>query len=221
MADRAAKDRLLAEFAAVGKALGNPKRLELIDLLAQGPRSVDDLSQAAHLGLSSCSAQLQVLRESGLVTSRRDGKRIFYSLAGDDVATLWHQLRTVAQSHRPHTELARHSYLGPDDTEEIGTTELRRRIERGQITLVDVRPTPEYEAGHLPGAVHIPLDDLAHRLADLPDDHEIVAYCRGRYCVLAHDAVRFLTAHGRQARRAQDGMLEWRLAGLPIETGAA
>lgn len=221
MGDRKAKDALFAEFAAVGKALGNPKRLELLDLLAQGPRSVEDLAAAAALGMSTCSAHLQTLREAGLVESRRDGKRIFYSLAGADVAGLWEHLRRVAQAYRPHTELARRAYLGPDDTDAVGTDELLRRLDAGDAVLLDVRPHPEYAGGHLPGALHIPLDELADRLAELPRDREVVAYCRGQYCVLAHDAVRLLTARGLRARRAEDGILEWRLAGVPVETGAA
>jgi rhodanese-related sulfurtransferase len=221
MGDRAGKDALFAEFAAVGKALGNPKRLELLDLLAQGPRSVEELAAAGDLGMSTCSAHLQTLREAGLVESRREGKRIYYWLAGDDVAGLWEHLRRVAQAHRPHTELARRAYLGPEDTEAVGTDELLRRLDRGDAVVLDVRPVPEYAGGHLPGAVHIPLEELADRLAELPRDREVVAYCRGQYCVLAHDAVRLLTARGLRARRAEDGILEWRLAGLPVETGAA
>ncbi|EHR52734.1 Rhodanese-related sulfurtransferase [Saccharomonospora marina XMU15] len=221
MGERAAKDALYAEFAAVGKALGHPKRLELLDLLAQGPRSVEDLAAAAGQGMSSCSAHLQTLREAGLLRTRRDGKRVYYSLADDDVARLWEYLRRVAQHHRPHTELARRDYLGPDDTEAVDSEELLRRLRGGDALVIDVRPGPEYEGGHLPGAVHIPLEELADRLAELPRDKEIVAYCRGEYCVLAHDAVRLLSAHGLTARRAAQGVLEWRLAGHPIEVGVA
>ena len=221
MADRHAKDALFAEFAAVGKVLGNPKRLELLDLLAQTPRGVDDLAAAADLGISTCSAHLQTLKEAGLVHSRRQGKRIFYSLAGDDVAALWETLREVAQAHRPHVERARRAYLGPADTEAVDTEELLRRLDTGDAVVIDVRPAPEYAAGHLPGALHVPLEELAARLSELPPDREIVAYCRGQYCVLAHDAVRVLAAHGRTARRAAQGILEWRLAGLPVVAGAA
>lgn len=221
MGDRTRKDALFAEFASVGKVLGNPKRLELLDLLAQGPRSVESLADAAALGMSTCSAHLQTLREAGLVESRRDGKRIYYSLTGTDVAGLWEHLRRVAQAHRPHTELARRAYLGPEDTTAVDTDELLRRLERGDVVLLDVRPEPEYAGGHLPGALHIPLEDLAARIGELPRDREVVAYCRGRYCVLAHDAVRLLNANGVDARRATDGVLEWRLAGVPIEAGAA
>lgn len=221
MGDRATKDALFAEFAAVGKVLGNPTRLELLDLLAQGPRSVDDLATAAQVQISTCSAHLHTLREAGLVDTRREGKRIFYSLAGDDVAGLWDHLRHVAQRHRPHTELARRAYLGPEDTAAVGTEELLRRLDSGDTVILDVRPEPEYAAGHLPGAVHVPIEDLTARLTELPRDREIVAYCRGRYCVLAHDAVRLLSRHGLTARRAADGVLEWKLAGLPVETDAA
>jgi rhodanese-related sulfurtransferase/DNA-binding transcriptional ArsR family regulator len=221
MGDRADKAALFAEFAAVGKVLGNPTRLELLDLLSQGPRSVEELAAAGSLQMSTCSAHLQALREAGLVDTRRAGKRVFYSLAGDDVARLWQQLRHVAQLHRPHTEHARRAYLGPADTDAVDTAELLRRLEAGDVVVLDVRPGPEYDGGHLPGAIHIPVEELADRLGELPEDREVVAYCRGRYCVMAHDAVRLLTARGRQARRASDGVLEWRLAGLPIETDAA
>jgi len=221
MGGRAAKDALFGEFAAVGKALGSPKRLELLDLLAQGPRSVDDLAAAADVRVSTCSAHLQTLREAGLVENRRDGKRIYYSLTDDDVAGLWDHLRRVAQRHRPHTELARRTYLGPEDTAAVDTMELLQRLERGETVVLDVRPEPEYVSGHLPGALHIPLEELSERLAELPNDKEIVAYCRGRYCVLAHDAVRLLNSRGLTARRAADGVLEWRVAGIPVRTGAA
>jgi rhodanese-related sulfurtransferase len=219
--DRSTKEALFAEFAAVGKVLGNPKRLELLDLLTQGARSVDDLAAAAALGMSTCSAHLQTLRGAGLVETRREGKRVYYSLTGDDVAGLWECLRRVAQAHRPHTELARRAYLGPEDTEAVDTGELLRRLDSADALILDVRPDPEYAGGHLPGAIHIPLEELTDRLAELPRDREIVAYCRGQYCVLAHDAVRLLNAKGLHARRATDGVLEWRLAGLPVETGAA
>jgi len=221
MGDPTRKEALFAQFAAVGKVLGNPKRLELLDLLSQGSRSVESLADAAELGMSTCSAHLQTLREAGLIGSRRDGKRIYYSLAGTDVAGLWGHLRGVAQAHRPHTELARRAYLGPDDTAAVDTDELLRRLARGDVVILDVRPGTEFAAGHLPGAIHIPLEELAERIGELPRDHEVVAYCRGQYCVLAHDAVRLLNAAGLEARRATDGVLEWRLAGVPIEAGAA
>lgn len=221
MGDRARKQALFAEFAAVGKVLGHPTRLELLDLLSQGPRSVEGLAEAAAIGMSTCSAHLQALRGAGLVESRRVGKRIYYSLAGADVAGLWDHLRRVAQNHRPHAELARRAYLGPEDTAAVDTDELLRRLASGGTVILDVRPEPEYVAGHLPGAIHIPLEELAARIGELPPDREVIAYCRGQYCVLAHDAARLLTAAGLRASRATDGVLEWRLADVPIESGAA
>lgn len=221
MGDRVAKDALFAEFAAVGKALGSPKRLELLDLLAQGPRSVEDLAGAADVGLSTCSAHLQRLLAAGLVSTRREGTRVWYSLAGDDVAALFADLRAVALRHRPHTEVARRAFLGADGIGQVDLDELLGRARRGDVVVLDVRPFPEYAAGHLPGAVHIPVDELAARLDELPADREVVAYCRGAYCAMAHDAVRLLTAAGRRARRATDGILEWRVAGVPVVSGAA
>jgi DNA-binding transcriptional ArsR family regulator/rhodanese-related sulfurtransferase len=221
MGDRVAKDALYAEFAAVGKALGSPKRLELLDLLAQGPRSVEALADAADLAVSTCSAHLKALREAGLVATRRDRKWIYYSLVADDVASLWDNLRRVALRHRPHTERARASYLGPEDTEAVTTETLLARISDGEVVVLDVRPEPEYAGGHLPGAVHIPVEELADRLAELPVNREIIAYCRGQYCVLAHDAVRLLVQRGYRASRATDGALEWRIAGLLEGDGAA
>lgn len=224
MADREAKERLLEQFAAVGKALGNPKRLELLDLLAQGPRSVEALSRAAGLGLTTCSANLQTLRQAGLVTTRRDRTRIVYALAGPDVAGLLATLRAVALAHRAETDRARLAYLGTGTAtgpiDEISREELLHRAAAGDVVVLDVRPEEEYAAGHIPGAVCIPVDHLAGRLAELPPDLEVVVYCRGAFCAFAHDAVRLLHAHGRDASKLADGMLEWRLAGLPV-SGAA
>ncbi len=221
MGDREAKERLFEQFAAVGKALGNAKRLELLDLLAQGPRSVEALAEAAGLGLTTCSASLQTLRQTGLVTTRRDKTKVIYSLAGPDVATLYAGLRSVAQTHRAETERARLAYLGGDDVEQVPREELLRRAESGDVVVLDVRPAEEYTAAHIPGAISIPVDQLADRLAELPANLDVVAYCRGAYCVLAHDAVRLLAKQGRSARKLVDGMLEWQLAGLPVAAGAA
>lgn len=221
MADRAAKDALFAEFACVAKALGSPTRLELLDLLAQGPRSVEDLARAADVQLSTCSAHLQRLLAAGLVATRREGTRVWYSLSGDDVAALFADLREVARRHRPHTEVARHDYLGVDDVGYVDLDELLARAQAGEVVVLDVRPGPEYAAGHLPGAVHIPLAELTARLDELPSDREVVAYCRGAYCVMAHDAVRLLTAAGRRARRATDGVLEWRVRDVDLVHGVA
>jgi rhodanese-related sulfurtransferase/DNA-binding HxlR family transcriptional regulator len=220
MGDRARKAELFEQLARVGKALGSGKRLELLDLLAQGPRSVAELSAAAGLGMTTASAHLQTLKQAGLVATSREGTTIRYRLAGSDVAALYVQLRQVAAAHLADVDAARRSYIG-DDTEQIGRDELLRRAAAGEVTILDVRPVPEYAAGHVPGALSIPIEELTERLADLPTDTEIVAYCRGPYCVFAHEAVRLLTAHGRRAVRLADGMLEWRLAEQPVEVGAA
>jgi rhodanese-related sulfurtransferase len=218
--DRGAKGQLFDQFARVGKALASPKRLELLDLLAQGERTVESLAATAQLGLSTCSAHLQTLKAAHLVSTRRDGTKIHYRLAGPDVAELYGRVQMVAATHLSDVQVARVAYLGPDDTEEVDREELVRRSRRGDVTVIDVRPVEEYAAGHIPGAVCIPLAQLSDRLAELPEDAEIVAYCRGAYCVLSHDAVRLLTSRGRRARRLVDGMLEWRLADLPVDADA-
>ena len=215
MGDRAAKNALFDQFARVGKALASGKRLELLDLLAQGERTVDALARTSELGLTTASAHLQTLKTAHLVATRRDGTKVYYRLAGTDVAELLASVRAVASTHLPDVEAAAIAYLGPD-TESVSRTELLERVSSGRVTLVDVRPRDEYAGGHIPAAVCIPLDELAARLAELPPDQDIVAYCRGAYCVLAHDAVRLLTAHGRCAMRLSEGMLEWRLADLPV-----
>ncbi|MCZ2525019.1 ArsR/SmtB family transcription factor [Streptomyces sp. NPDC059506] len=220
MGDPARKAALYETLARAGKALANGKRLELLDLLAQGERSVDALARAAGLGLTTASAHLQTLRQAGLVATRRDGVRVHYRLAGDDVAALYALLGRVARTHLAEAGPARAAYLGPEDTDRLTREELLERLRAGTVTVVDVRPAEEYAAGHIPGAVSVPLDELEARLAGLPDGGEIVAYCRGANCVLAHDAVRLLTARGRRALRLDDGMLEWRLAALPVDTGA-
>jgi rhodanese-related sulfurtransferase len=217
MGDRDAKNALFDLFAQVARALGNGKRLELLDLLAQGERTVDGLARAADLGLTTASAHLQTLKRASLVATRKEGTKVYYRLAGPDVAALYALVRSVAGDRLAEVAPARAAYLGPD-TDQVTREELLRRVGAGQATVIDVRPAEEYAAGHIPGAVSIPVEELADRLAELPLDQEIVAYCRGAYCVLAHDAVRLLTAHGRPARRLADGMLEWRLARLPVAT---
>ena len=215
MGDRDRKTTLFEQLARVGKALASGKRLELLDLLAQGERDVASLAAAADLGVTTASAHLQTLRQANLVTTQRDGTRILYRLAGRDVADLYARLRDVAQSHLPDVEAARSAYLGVDGGRPVTRDELQRLAKTAAVTILDVRPREEFKAGHIPSAVSIPLDELADRLAELPDG-QIVAYCRGAYCVLAHDAVRLLRAHGRDAARLADGMLEWRLADLPV-----
>ncbi|ORT57075.1 metalloregulator ArsR/SmtB family transcription factor [Streptomyces sp. CB03238] len=221
MGDPARKAALYDAFARTGKALSSGKRLELLDLLAQGERTVDALARAAGLNLTTASAHLQTLKQAGLVATRRDGVRIHYRLAGDDVAALYALLRQVARTHQAGVEPARTAYLGADDAEEVDREELLARARAGGVVVLDVRPVEEYAAGHIPGAISIPVGELAGRIEELPSDVEVVAYCRGAYCVLAHDAVRLLNAHGRKAVRLTDGMLEWRLADLPVDSGAA
>jgi rhodanese-related sulfurtransferase len=216
MGDPARKAALFEEFAQVGKALGSPKRLELLDLLAQGERSVEILAGRANLGLTTASNHLQLLRQAGLVSTRKEGTKVYYRLAGQDVAALWAQLRDVAAARVAGVDRARRTYLGDDDITEMTRDELLRRLEAGEVTVIDVRPPEEYAAGHIQGAISIPVDELADRLAELPSDATIVAYCRGSYCVMAHEAIRILTTKGLPALRLTDGMLEWRLAGLPV-----
>jgi rhodanese-related sulfurtransferase len=212
---------LFDELALVGKAFASAKRLVLIDLLAQGERTVESLAREAGMGLSTVSAHLQVLKLSNLVTTRREGTRIHYRLAGEDVTSLYSSMLTVARAHSADVEKALAAYLGlgHDDVEQISRGELLERLERGDVLLVDVRPPEEYAAGHLPGAESVPFGELTERLADDTSDVEIIAYCRGAYCVLASDAVRLLRDRGHTARRLEDGLLEWRLAGLPVDVG--
>lgn len=212
------KTALLTQFARVGKALANPARLQLLDLLIQAERSVEALAAAAGMPVGNTSAQLRALHAAGLVTARRDGTRVFYRLASDDVAALYRALCEVARTHLPDAEAARAAYLGSDRlAEPVSRQELIRRAKAGDVIVIDVRPAEEYAAGHIPGAVSIPLGELPARLDALPAGTEIVAYCRGAYCVLARDAVRLLHSHSRAARRLDHGMLEWRLDGLPVD----
>ncbi len=221
MGDATRKAELFEHLARVGKALGSGKRLELVDLLAQGPRSVADLAATAGLGLTTASAHLQALKHAGLVATSREGTTIRYRLADAEVAALYAQLRAVAATHLPDVGAAHRRYVGDEDTEEIDRAELVRRVEAGEVVVLDVRPAAEYAAGHIPGAISIPIDELPRRLDELPAATQIVAYCRGPFCVFAHDAVRVLTSEGRRAVRLADGMLEWRLAGHPVEAVAA
>jgi DNA-binding transcriptional ArsR family regulator len=217
---RGPKDELFDALAEVGRALGSGPRLAMMDLLAQGERSVEQLAAAAGLSVANASRHLQILRRAGLVSSRRDGTRVHYRPAGDDVLALWLSLRGVAAERVGDVERAARNYLG-EEVEPIGRAELVSRLGSGDVVVVDVRPRLEFSAGHIQGARSVPLDELEARLAELPEDAEVVAYCRGPYCVYAHDAVRRLRAAGRRARRLEDGWPEWRLAGLPFDTDAA
>ncbi|CAL9368931.1 hypothetical protein SUDANB176_00824 [Streptomyces sp. enrichment culture] len=209
------KAELYEQFARIGKAFGSGKRLELLDLIAQGERTVESLAKAAELGLTTASAHLQALKRAGVVTTRKEGTRVYYRLAGEDVAALYVLIRNVAQNHIAETERARAAYLG-EETEAIGREELLARAKEGSVIVLDVRSHEEYLSGHIPGALSVPLEELGERLTALPSDRDIVAYCRGSYCVLAHEAVRLLRSQGRSAVRLEDGMLEWRVDGLPV-----
>jgi rhodanese-related sulfurtransferase/DNA-binding transcriptional ArsR family regulator len=218
---RVTKTALNEHFARVGKALASPRRIELLDLLAQGEHSVETLANEADMSVTLTSAHLQGLRQARLVETRRDGSRIYYRLAGDDVLALLTALRSVAHNRLAEVELVVRAYFGaPDELEPIGRDELLRRARSGDVMILDLRPRDEYEAGHIPGAVSIPLGDLEEQLARLPPGAEIVAYCRGPYCVMAPRGIAVLRRHGFRARRLEDGVGEWRLAGLPLAAGA-
>lgn len=215
------KQDLFTQFARVGKALGNGNRLELLEFLAQGERSVEALAKVSGLSVANTSQHLQHLRQAGLVSTRKEGLHVYYRLSGDDVVQLMSTLRRVAETHMAEVDRLVDTYLTVKDSlEPLPAQELLSRARDGLVTVIDVRPPEEYAAGHLPGAVNIPLADLEQHLANLPDDTEVVAYCRGPHCVLAYDAVAQLRKKGYRARRLQDGFPEWKEAGLPVETGA-
>jgi rhodanese-related sulfurtransferase len=209
---RRAKTDLFEAIATMGKAFASPVRLELLDLLAQAPRSVEELAQASDQSTANTSQHLQALHAAGLVTREREGLRVRYALAGDETLRVWLALREASAARLAEVERAAREYLG-GDVEAIGRDELVARMARGDIVLVDVRPDEEYAAGHIDGARSIPIDELERRLAELPRSREVVAYCRGPFCAYAHEAVRQLRASGRRARRLEDGWPEWRLAG--------
>lgn len=215
-----AKRTLNEHFARLGKALSHPKRVELLDLLAQGERSVDALAAATGMGVNNTSAQLQVLRRTDLVETRKVGTRVYYRLADDEVSRFLGAFRDLARHRLGAVDRIMRDYFeARDELEPVDRDALAQRARDGEVLLLDVRPFVEYEAGHIPGALSIPLDQLADRLAELPVDAEIVAYCRGPYCVMAPEAVTLLHRAGRRARRFDGGLPEWRNAGLPIAAG--
>ncbi len=222
MAAPGAKAALYDGFAEVAKALASGRRAEIVDLLAQGERSVDDIADEIGQTVANTSHHLRAMARAGVLTTRRDGTRIFYALASDRVAELWSALRDVAAEHVAGLERLAAAYLGErDGVDVVDRTELARRLERREVVVLDVRPADEYVAGHIAGARSVPIDELRRHLRVLPKDHDVVAYCRGPYCVYADDAVRELNRKGFRARRLIDGFPEWKRAGLPIETGAA
>jgi rhodanese-related sulfurtransferase/predicted transcriptional regulator len=220
MSDRDAKDGLYAAFAEVAKGLASGRRAEIADVLAQGERSVDQLAGELEQSIANTSHHLQALARAGLVSSRRDGTRVYYALSSERVAELWAAVRDVAAEHVAGIDRLTTEYLGNrHDIKPISRAELAARLRRRDVVVIDVRPRPEYEAGHIPGARSLPPDEARKRLRELPADVEVVAYCRGPFCVYADDAVRALHRRGRTARRLEDGFPEWRRAGLAVATG--
>lgn len=220
MSSKGFKHDLFTQFARVGKALSNSNRLELLEYIAQGERSVDRLARVSGLTVANTSQHLQQLRQAGLVSCRKEGLKVFYTLSGDDVIGLLTALRGVAERHVAEVERLIGTYLTvKDDLEPLPRKELLARARDGLVTVLDVRPAQEYAAGHLPGAISVPLADLEKYLRALDPEQEIVAYCRGPHCVLAFDAVSTLRSKGFKARRLEDGYPEWKTAGLPVETG--
>ena len=219
MNTRQLKDGLYAQVARIGAALASPKRLELVELLAQSEKSVDELARAAGIDIKLASAHLRALRGVQLVDARRDGKRQVYRLSADDVSALWVGLRTLAAAHLAELQLALQRKLAASTpTTPESAASLLAKLQRGEVVLIDVRPHGEYRAAHLPGARSMPLDELEARIRELPRERDIVAYCRGPFCVMSDAAVSLLTRHGLHARAHPDGVVEWRAAGLPLET---
>lgn len=211
------KSELLAQFARIGKALASANRLDLLELLAQSERRVDDLATLTSMTVANTSQHLQLLRQAGLITSRKDGLAVYYRLSGDNVVGLTSALMAVGETYLAEVEKLVRTYLFRQDAlEPVPADELLMRARNGEVTVLDVRPAEEFAAGHLPGAVNIPLADLERRLAELPKRKEIIAYCRGPYCLMSYDAVALLRDRGRKARRLRNGLPEWRSAGLPM-----
>src|SRR3954469_17005433 len=220
MASKADKTALFDAIAIMGKAFSSATRLELLDLLAQAPRTVDELARASGQSNANTSQHLQALHAAGMVSRRREGTSVRYAIAGDEALALWLAIRNASVAQLGEVERAARDHLG-EDVETIGREELVERLSRGDVVLVDVRPREEFDAGNIEGARSIPIDDFEQRLAELPADREIVAYCRGPFCAYAHAAVRQLEATGRDGKRLDVGWPEWRLAGLPSEKAAA
>jgi rhodanese-related sulfurtransferase len=219
MSGDSAKARLYEQFARVGKALASARRVELLELLCQGERSVEALARASGLSVTNTSGHLQALRAAALVESRRDGAHVRYRVA-DDVCLFLAGLRRLAHARLAEIDRLVAAYeTAPEELEPLSSLELLERVRAGDVVVLDVRPSEEYAAGHVPGAVSVPLAELAGRLSLLPRDVEIVAYCRGPYCLLAREAVALLRQAGLPARRLEDGLPEWRLAGLPVAVG--
>lgn len=222
MSTQSPKQALFEHLASVAKAMSHPVRLELMEHLGQGERSVETLAGLVGQSMANTSHHLLLLRRAGLAEARKDGVHVYYRLSGDDVVDLLGSLRVSAERHNAEVERVLSGYFrARDDMEPLSREELLRRAKDGLVTVLDVRPPDEFASGHLPGAVNIPLSDLGKRLKDLPKDHEVIAYCRGAYCVLSFEAVAELRKKGYKARRLQEGYPEWKAAGLPIEDAQA
>lgn len=222
MTAREVKEALFEQFARIGKAVSSPRRIELLDLLCQGERTVEALAEASRMSVTNASAHLQVLRRARLVETRREGVKVFYRVADDTVCRFFLELRDLAAARLAEVErVAREYFEARDGLEPVSREELLARLERGEAVVIDVRPAEEYRAGHVPGAISIPLEQLPDRLGELPRHVETIAYCRGPYCVFAPDALELLRANGFRARRLEDGFPEWKLAGLPVDVGEA
>jgi ArsR family transcriptional regulator len=221
MSRQSPKQILFGQFAVIAKAVAHPHRIELLEQLAQGERSVEVLADRTRISVANASQHLQHMRRAGLVAPRREGKFVFYSLADDAVLALMASLRILAERHSAEVERVVRSYFDRRDSlEPVSRHELMDRLKAGLVTVLDVRPEDEFALGHLPGAINIPLGALEKRLADLDPRQEIVAYCRGPYCVLSYEAVALLRTRGFKVRRLEDGLPEWRAAGLPVDTAA-
>src|SRR5918911_285009 len=217
-AHREFKDRLFGQFARIGRALASPRRLEIVDLLAQGERTVEEIAGQTSMSVASASQHLQALKAARMVEARREGLYMHYRLADEDVFRTWLAVRALAESRLAEVDRVVEAYLENRDTlEAVDATELMERLSDEGVVVLDVRPEEEYRAGHIPGAISVPVDALEAALQTLPRDREIVAYCRGPYCVFSDEAVALLRARGYQARRLAEGLPDWRAAGLPIE----
>jgi rhodanese-related sulfurtransferase/DNA-binding transcriptional ArsR family regulator len=222
MSSQNPKQIVFAEFAAVAKAAAHPLRLELLEQLAQGERSVELLATRTGVSIANASQHLQHMRRAGLVTARRDGKFVFYGLADDAVLAMLSSIRNIAERHSAEVQRVVRTYFeSRDSLEAVTRAELVERLQAGAVTILDVRPPDEFALGHLPSAINIPLGELKKRIRELDPGQEIVAYCRGPYCVLSYEAVAALRARGFRVRRLEDGYPEWRAAGLPVEPGTS
>jgi ArsR family transcriptional regulator len=217
MSRQSAKETLLAGFAAVAKAAAHPHRFAILEHIAQGERTVEGLADRTGLSIANASQHLQSMRRAGLLTARRDGKFTLYRLADDSVLDLMHAITRVAERNLAEVgEVMRSYFRERDAMEPVSRAELRKRLKKGLVTVLDVRPADEFAKGHIPGAINIPVGELKKRLAELPRKQEVVAYCRGAFCVMAFEAVALLRSSGFRSRRLEDGMPEWRAAGLPV-----